>query len=292
MNEIVQMGFVYGNHPMWKANNAKKGLRASVGIVSSGVVGIASNYFNNDSYLSWFLRVVQTCLQAFRNHEQYNLYLQPSDDIEMDCVKKPLVGKVGKLACFIETNINPILKPLASLISEQMLNKVNLLANFCTLVWWRLRLATEPVQLQALKALPSALKKICSGDITQIDLACIRIDRTIAPWLGSLGLMFITIGSLSQNNILRTLGNSTQHCAYLFKFTLPSLCRAITLQSKANLILFLLGIGANICNLLSPIMEYYSTKKSRKISVFQNLATTLSGSFFSLRRRFIGTGAI
>ena len=194
--------------------------------------------------------------------------------------------------------------PLASVINENISEGYNSIAHFVNAVWWRIRLFSKRIKWNLFdKQFFENFKYIFNSDLQERKKVQEDIEGILTPLLGLIGFCFTGLFTpikswfkLTGNdnrliNSLASIGTTTQHLAYFFRFTLPELFKAQENQSKESELLFGVGACANAMNTFLPAVEMISSGDGTfgKIQkLFRELSIGFTMAFFSARRHIMG----
>lgn len=305
MNRVSPAKFVWGENKNWAIANKTNGSYSFISGVIGATTGCVKNFFDKESLSYKFLGFIQSVILGIRNYFQYSIYSRKKDDdLGEDCLIRPHAANIGEIGCFFEKKINPFVLPLSYLINERLYEGYSSIAHLFNALWWRIRLFSTEINLNEIrKSLTKDLKYILSSDLEEREEARKSIVNCFPQFLGLLG--FFTIGLFTPIkswlklkgednkliNCLNSLGVTTQHIAYLFKFTLPAHFRSLDLEPKDSSILATLGFAANTMNIALPLVEALPIENEGLIKVqnlYRELASGFTMAFFSKRRNIMG----
>lgn len=296
----------YQNNPNWAFNNKQKGFIAScfsLGSTASGVVRACSS---KDSKVYEVSNLLEKIFYSVSNWLQYLLFERKDDVLGDDEEKRPLAGKVGEITTFQEKYVNPIAKPLSTLLNANQQEGLNDALSFPDAFYWKIRFALEKINLEDFKLVPNFLRDIFNKEVNVTDKkrSTNEISKIVTAMFAFIGTLCIgaftpvkvvlkLIDKESKIiNLLTAIGKATIEIPYFFKFTLPLLWEAVITKDKKCHAVFGVGTAANIMNTALPVVELIPKQNNflmKFCELYKSLTSNLLSLFFALRRNHLGS---
>ena len=190
--------------------------------------------------------------------------------------------------------------PIVSTFSKNINDAYNSIAHLGNALWWRARLCYSEVNWRKIKTLLFLdIPKLFHSNIILRKQARSEIIDITSGLLGYIGIfstaIFTPLRTLfkfqeKENkliNCLTSIGATTQHIFYFFKFTLDELFKIQNKQKGSSYSLFSLGLTANTFNILLPIVDVLPISNRVK-NLWYETSQGLGLGFFSFRRNING----